>query len=91
MSMVDVGPVIFGSTYNLNQYMQTHGLLASSMVCQNCGVAMTLQARSVCSDEHSWRCPDCYTSRVYEVEAFFKVSIAIVKVAEAVVTRESSN
>ncbi len=49
MSMVDVGPVIFGSTYNVIQYMQTHGLLASSMVCQNCGVAMTLQARSVCT------------------------------------------
>lgn len=76
MSLMEVGPIIFGSKINLIQFLQHEKLLARTMTCPNCQIPMNFQTRdeSVCSDGHSWRCPDCYTFKSVRHNSFFSKS-----------------
>ena len=76
MSLIELGPVIFGPTLGVIQFLQHEKLLAGSMMCQHCNINMDLQTRDqcVCSDGYSWRCPDCYTFRSVRHGSFFSKS-----------------
>ena len=47
MSLLDLGPVIFGSRQGLITYLQNKHLLAQSMQCQCCALPMQLQTRGM--------------------------------------------
>ena len=76
MSLLELGPVIFGPKQDLINFLQNKHLLAQSMQCQNCALPMQLQRRdtSVCSDGCSWRCPQCYTYKSLRHQSFFSKS-----------------
>ena len=76
MSLLDLGPVIFGPKQGLITYLQNKHLLAQSMQCHRCALPMQLQTRdtSVCSDGYSWRCSQCYTYRSIRHDSFFSKS-----------------
>ena len=46
ISILDIGPVIFGNTEELMDFVQQKHLLPFNMVCSNCGTAMTLRQKS---------------------------------------------
>ena len=46
LSILKMGPVLFGSTENLIAYLQGKGLLATNKQCPNCATTMVLQLRS---------------------------------------------
>ena len=46
MSILEIGPVIFGNIDNLIQFLQQKQLLASNVICSNCNTPMTLSTRS---------------------------------------------
>ena len=58
MSILQLGPVIFGDTDKLIRYLQRKGLLSTNKTCP-CGSAMQLSERSDVSDGVRFRCPDC--------------------------------
>lgn len=76
MSLLDLGPVIFGPKQGLITYLQNKHLLAQSTQCHRCGVPMQMQTRdtSVCSDGFSWRCGLCYTYKSVRHDSFFSKS-----------------
>ncbi len=76
MSIIELGPVVFGPKLGLFQFLQGKNLLASRMMCQNCTTQMNFQPRdeSVCSDGYTWRCPDCYTFKSVRHGSFFSKS-----------------
>ena len=76
MSLLELGPTIFGPKRDLVNYLQNKHLLAGNMQCQRCAVPMNLQSRdeSVCSDGFSWRCPACYTYKSIRHDSFFSKS-----------------
>ena len=43
MSLLDLGPVIFGPKQGLIAYLQSEHLLAQSMQCQHCALPMQFQ------------------------------------------------
>ena len=45
LSLLSIGPTIFGSVENLIAYLQNKHLLASTKTCPSCGTAMALQRR----------------------------------------------
>ena len=59
MSMLEIGPVIFGGTRGIVQYLQTQIVLARHKTC-TCGTQMVMQDRSDVSDGCRWRCPACH-------------------------------
>ena len=56
MSILQLGPVIFGDTDKLIRYLQRKGLLSTNKTCP-CGSAMQLSERSDVSDGVRFRCP----------------------------------
>ena len=76
MSLLELGPIIFGPKRDLINFLQNKHLIARNMDCQQCGIAMNLQRRdeTVCSDCYSWRCPTCYTFRSVRHKSFFSKS-----------------
>lgn len=76
MSLLELGPIIFGPKRGLINFLQNKHLIARNMDCQQCGIAMNLQTRdeTVCSDCYSWRCPTCYTFRSVRHRSFFSKS-----------------
>ena len=55
MSLLELGPVIFGPKWDLIEYLQNKHLLAGTMQCSRCAVRMDLQSRdeNVGSDWYS--------------------------------------
>ena len=52
MSLLDIGPVIFGGTEGIISWMQSKRLLAQSKDCSTCNVPMVVGLRSDVSDGH---------------------------------------
>jgi len=77
MSIIELGPVIFGSTLDLSQWLQRKGLLASSQDCGRCSVHMSLVPRTQqggSMDGYTWRCPQCKTMKSIRHGSFFSKS-----------------
>ena len=74
ISILDIGPVIFGDTEELIDFLQQKHLLASNMVCSNCGTAMTLRQKSDISDGCIFRCDSCKTTKSLRAGSFFSKS-----------------
>ena len=74
ISTLDIGPVIFGDTEELIDFLQQKHLLASIMVCSNCGTAMTLRQKSDISDGCIFRCASCKTTKSLRAGSFFSKS-----------------
>ena len=73
MSILQLGPVIFGPTSDLVDYFQQKGLLAAQKQC-GCGAAMCISPRSDVSDGCRFRCPDCHKCISIRDESFFSKS-----------------
>ena len=73
MSILQLGPVIFGKTDQLITYLQGRNLLASNKTCP-CGSAMQLSTRSDVSDGVRFRCPDCHKCTTIQEDSFFSKS-----------------
>ena len=54
LSILKMGPVLFGSTENLIAYLQLKGLLATNKQCPNCAATMVLQRRSDIEDKYRY-------------------------------------
>ena len=54
LSILKMGPVLFGSTENLIAYLQRKGLLATNKQCPNCAATMVLQRRSDIEDKYRY-------------------------------------
>ena len=73
MSILQLGPVMFGETDQLITYLQSKNLLASNKTCP-CGSAMQLSARSDVSDGVRFWCPDCHKCATIREGSFFSKS-----------------
>ena len=73
MSILQLGPGIFGETDQLITYLQGKNLLASNKTCP-CGFAMQLSSRSDVSDGVRFRCPDCHKCTTTRDGSFFSKS-----------------
>ena len=74
MSLLDIGPVIFGAKEDLIDYFRRHHLLADHLNCSRCGIGMRERPRSDVSDGVSWWCPQCKTRKTVRENSFFKNS-----------------
>ena len=69
MALLEIGPVAFGGTPGIIQYLRSHHLLAVQQNCSRCTVAMqeivAMQERSRrdVSDGVSWWCESCKTRK----------------------------
>ena len=54
LSILKMGPVLFGSVENLIAYLQGKGLLATNNQCPNCVSTMVLQRRSDMEDKYRY-------------------------------------
>jgi hypothetical protein len=68
MSLLEIGPVIFGSTEGLIDHLRS---LADHCNCTRCGVAMRQRPRN---DGFSWWCPQCKTRKSIRDRSFFTKS-----------------
>ena len=73
MSILQLGPVIFGETDQLITYLQGKSLLSTNKTCP-CGSAMQLSPRSDVSDGVRFRCPDCHKCTSIRDSSFFSKS-----------------
>ena len=77
MSLIELGPIIFGEKLDLIQWLQRKHLLASHKNRSRCGVAMNFTTRSEqqgSKDCHTWRCPNCHTMKTIRDGSFFAKS-----------------
>ena len=54
LSILKMGPVLFGSVENLIVYLQGKGLLATNKQCPNCASTMVLQCHSDIEDKYRY-------------------------------------
>ena len=73
MSILQLGPVIFGGTPQLITYLQGKNLLSSTKTCP-CGTVMQLSPRSDVSDGVRFRCPACHKCISLREGSFFSKS-----------------
>ena len=73
LSILDVGPVIFGDPGGIVTYLQGKQLLATNKTC-TCGTAMNLGKKSDISDGLIFRCPSCKTTKSLRDSSFFSKS-----------------
>lgn len=74
LSILDICPVIFGTTDNLVSYLQHRQLLADSQTCVNCGIPMSLRKKLDISDGLIFRCGICKTTKSLRAGSFFHKS-----------------
>ena len=76
MSLIELGPIIFGEKLDLIQWLQGKDLLASHKNCSRCSVPMNFATRSEqgSMDGYTWRCPQCYTMKSIRDGSFFAKS-----------------
>ena len=70
LSILDIGPVIIGTTDNLVNYLQQRQLLADNQTCTNCGIPMNLRKKANLSDGQNFRCSTCKTTKSLRVGNF---------------------
>ena len=63
MALLKIGPVAFGGTPGIIQYLRSHHLLAVQQNCSRCTVAMQEGPRRDVSDGVSWWCASCKTRK----------------------------
>ena len=73
LSILDVGPIIFGDPSGIVTYLQGKQLLAANKTCA-CGTAMNLGKKSDISDGLIFRCPSCKTTKSLRDSSFFSKS-----------------
>jgi len=56
MSILDLGPYMFGDVDQQIGWFQSKGLLATSKTCPACSQPMDMQTRSDVTDKYRWRC-----------------------------------
>ena len=71
MSLLELGPVIFGSTEDLVAWLRSK---RRSQDCSACNVSMRHGRRSDVTDGLVWRCPQCKTTRSIREGSFFTKS-----------------
>ena len=74
MSLLELGPVIFGPTDDLIAWYRAKGLLARSQDCSTCNVPMRQGTRKDVTDGLVWRCPQCKTTKSVREGSFFSKS-----------------
>jgi len=55
MSLLDLGPVLFGDIDGLIAWFQRKKLLSSHVTCPSCGTAMTFQERNDIQDKRRYK------------------------------------
>ena len=74
MSLMDIGPVIFGPKENLIAWLRNKRLLARTQNCSSCSTTMREGRRSDVSDGIVWRCPQCKRTKSIREGSFFSKS-----------------
>ena len=74
MSLLEVGPVIFGGVAGIVTYLRQHRLLPTQKSCSRCSVSMRERPREDISDKSSWWCPQCKTRKSIRDGSFFAKS-----------------
>ena len=74
ISLLQLGPVIFGGTDGIISFLQGKGLLAQQLTCHRCSVAMNIARRASLTDGHAFRCPQCHTYTSLRSGSFFEKS-----------------
>ena len=74
MSLLELGPVIFGGVEGIKTYLRYHQLLATQKNCSRCGISMREGSREDISDKTSWWCPQCKTRKSIRDGSFFAKS-----------------
>ena len=75
LSILDIGPVIFGKTEDQIEFLQQKQLLATNMICSRCNTGgMTLGQKSDISDGCIFRCAACKTTKSLRAGSFFSKS-----------------
>ena len=77
MSLIELGPIIFGEKLDLIQWLQGKHLLAShktaaDAVCRP--INFTTKSEQGSMDGYTWRCPQCYTMKSIRDGSFFAKS-----------------
>ena len=79
MSLLELGPIAFGSKPVIIAFLHSKHVLASQQQC-SCGTMMTLQERPDISDGCRWRCTDCKKAvSIHNGSFFSKSKIALQK------------
>ena len=73
MSLLELGPTLFGGSAGIITYLQGQHVLASSKQFP-CGTAMVLQDWADISDGCRWRCPNCQKTFSIRDGSFFQQS-----------------
>ena len=74
LSILEIGPVIFGKKENLIVFLQQKHLLADSQTCVNCSTPMDLRKKADISDGCIFRCRSCKTTKSLRAGSFFSKS-----------------
>ena len=74
MALLEIGPIVFGGTPGIIQYMRNHHLLATQQNCSRCNVPVRERPRPDVSDGISWWCPSCKTRKSIRNGSFFQKS-----------------
>ena len=74
MSLIDIGPVIFGPKDGLIAWLRNKRRLARSQDCTSCNTAMREGRRGDISDGVVWRCPQCKRTKSIRDGSFFSKS-----------------
>ena len=74
MSLLELGPTIYGPTDDLIAWYWTKRLLAISQDCSNCNVPMRQRTRNDVTDGLVWRYPQCKTTKSIRQGSFFSKS-----------------
>ena len=79
MSLLDIGPVIFGRTEDLIAWLRSKRLLARTQHCSSCNATMRNGQRSDVSDGVVWRCPLCKSKSIRAGSFFDKSRLPLKK------------
>ena len=74
ISLLQLGPVIFGGTDGIISFLQGKGLLAQQLTCHRCSVAMNIARRACLTDGHAFWCPKCHIYTSLRSGSFFDKS-----------------
>ena len=74
MSILELGPIIFGGTPGIIAYLRRKKLLSSHKDCSACGIPMREVKRRDVTDGVSWWCPQCKTRKSIRDKSFFSKS-----------------
>lgn len=81
-NLLELGPVICGSTEDLIAFFRLKILLARTQDCSSCNIAMRPRRRRDVTDGLVWRCPQCKTIKSIKRGQFLhKVEVVTAEVA----------